>query len=135
MEIDKRTEFCPCGRLEVYTLCCAQKHQRLSNAITAEDLMRSRYTAFTLGMGDFLLKSHHSTTRPTKNIAEIIKWAKSVEWLFLEVLNVKDGGRNDLVGYIEFKAHFTENKKKSFIHEKSKFIRENGDWVYLGFSE
>lgn len=125
---------CPCGRLKAYKDCCSLLHQNLSNAKTAEDLMRSRYTAFTKANGAYLLSSHHSTTRP-ENSDEIVSWAKSVKWLKLEIIKTTEGGTDDAVGTVEFKAYFKDNGRVIFLHEDSKFIREYGNWLYLGFNE
>lgn len=95
--------------------------------------MRSRFTAFTKANGDYLLLSHHSTTRP-ENSSEIVTWARSVEWISLEILNTTKGVENDSEGTVEFKAHFKEKGKKRFIHEDSKFVREGRNWMYLGFN-
>jgi SEC-C motif-containing protein len=52
----------------------------------------------------------------------------------LEILNATGGKENDSEGTVEFKAHFKEKGKKHFIHEDSKFVRENDNWMYLGFN-
>ncbi len=122
---------CPCGRNKKYEDCCALPHKDLIYASRAEDLMRSRYTAFTKGMGDYLMISHHSSTRPVYEKDAIEKWARSVKWMKLEVLNAELGGENDDTGTVEFKAHFKERGRRRVIHEKSRFVRENGVWTYL----
>jgi len=123
---------CPCGRNKVYEACCGLVHQDMINAITAEDLMRSRYVAFTKGDGDYLMQSHHSSTRPTSEKEEIEKWSKSVKWKGLEVVSSTKGLVSDDEGMVEFNAHFKERGVKRVIHENSKFIREYGCWMYLG---
>tara|TARA_B110000285_G_scaffold219191_1_gene269505 strand:- start:2869 stop:3249 length:381 start_codon:yes stop_codon:yes gene_type:complete len=123
--------LCPCGQPEEYQSCCEIIHTNISNALTSEQLMRSRYTAFTKGMGDYLLLSHHSTTRPTEKMSEIIQWANSVSWERLEILNTTKGQDK---GMVEFKAHFKQGGKADFILENSQFVKENGHWVYLGFA-
>lgn len=128
------TDFCPCGKLMAYESCCKIIHFDISQALTAEELMRSRYTAFTKGMGDYLLLSHHSSTRPLDRINEIVEWANSVIWQSLEVLNTTKGQAEDTVGTVRFKANFTLNGKADFILENSKFVKENGCWMYLGFA-
>jgi SEC-C motif-containing protein len=126
---------CACGRSLNYELCCGKVHKNHLKAISAEDLMRSRYVAFTKAMGDYLMLSHHLTTRPISEKNEIVNWAKSVEWNRLEVIQVKDGQASDNAGMVEFKAYFytktLAGKKLDFIHEKSSFIKENGRWFYL----
>lgn len=121
---------CPCGRDKLYADCCARPHQNLVFAETAEDLMRSRYTAFVKGMGDYLMKSHHSRTKVNINKQELIDWARSVEWLGLEIIRTSKGGKDDREGLVEFKAHFKEGRKRRVLHQHAKFSREFGCWVY-----
>lgn len=125
---------CACGRASEYVECCGKAHQNIINATTAEDLMRSRYCAFTKANGDYLLLSHHSSTRPS-NANELVSWAKSVKWIKLEIIYTTGGSESDLEGTVEFKAHFKEKGRKKFIHEDSKFVREFGHWSYLGFNQ
>ena len=122
---------CPCGRSMAYEACCGLVHANIHNAITAEDLMRSRYSAFTQANGDYLMQSHHTTTRPINEKEAIVAWAKSVRWGKLEVLNTALGQEADLEGVVEFKAHFIEDGQADVIHETSFFTKENGHWVYV----
>lgn len=126
---------CPCGRKELYSKCCGAVHKGQTLAGTAEDLMRSRYSAFTLANGDYLMQSHHSETRPVSEKKEIEKWAKSVSWLKLEVLATENGKQNDTIGSVEFKAYFMEKGSVNMIHENSFFKKENEKWVYWGAKE
>lgn len=123
---------CPCGSSSSYESCCKTIHNDITRAKTAEQLMRSRYTAFTLAMGDYLLESHHKTTRPNKEMKTIVSWAKSVKWQKLEIINGIQGQENDIFGTVEFKAHYLSGNKPDFILENSKFVKEYGVWYYLG---
>lgn len=123
---------CPCGRKKLYAQCCEMIHKDIFNAKTAEDLMRSRYTAFTLGDVDYLMASQHSSTKEEAQKEEIQNWAKSVQWMKLDVLNRTKGLENDTVGTVAFKAFFKEGGRLDEIHENSTFCKENGHWVYLG---
>jgi SEC-C motif domain protein len=129
---NKTIKSCPCGLANSYEECCALAHQSLYNSKTAEQLMRSRYTAFTMADGNYLMKSHHSSTRPLSEKKSIVKWAKSVEWLGLEIINKSNGLEDDTEGTVEFKAHYKDKHGEQFIHENSKFVKEKGVWVYLG---
>lgn len=122
---------CPCGSAHPFATCCEPIINGKMNAPTAEVLMRSRYTAFTLANVDYLLLSHHSSTRPNKERKSIAKWAKSVKWMGLTVLHTEDGDSSNEVGTVEFKALYIENGELSQIHEKSLFQRENEKWVYV----
>ncbi|SMC37612.1 YchJ family protein [Cellulophaga tyrosinoxydans] len=126
---------CRCGSTKKYTDCCKIAHANLSAVTTAEQLMRSRYSAFTMANGEYLMKSHHSSTRPIKEKKAIENWAKSVSWIRLEVLETSQGHPTDDKGTVTFNAYYFENGKVEVIHEKSAFIREDGNWVYLGLAE
>jgi SEC-C motif-containing protein len=126
---------CPCGSNKSYTACCERAHNDLSAVATAEQLMRSRYSAFVLANGSYLMDSHHSSTRPVKERKSIEAWAKSVSWIRLEVLDREKGGVNDQKGTVTFNAYFFENGKVDVIHEKSEFVKENGLWMYLGLAK
>ena len=125
-------ENCPCGSGKEYFECCELIHNDMSKATVAEELMRSRYTAFTLGNGDYLMESHHSSTRPISDKIAIVDWANSVRWLRLEIINSTNGMKTDNEGTVEFKAFYSEGYKEKVIHENSKFVKENGNWLYLG---
>lgn len=125
---------CYCGNAKDYTNCCERVHKNINEALTAEQLMRSRYSAFVLANGDYLMQSHHSTTRPIKEKKAIADWATSVQWIKLEVLETSKGKKNDLEGTVTFNAYFYESGKVQVIHEKSTFLKENNTWKYLNFS-
>lgn len=117
---------CPCNPEKKYSECCQKAHQNINSVTTAEKLMRSRYSAFVLANTKYLQKSHHSTTRLTKQEnRDLEKWTKSVNWIKLEILNTTENT-------VEFKAFFKENGMTNYIHENSKFCIENEHWVYLG---
>ncbi|MFD1294181.1 YchJ family protein [Lutibacter holmesii] len=117
---------CPCNPQKKYSACCQKAHQNIATVSTAEQLMRSRYSAFVLANVTYLQKSHHSSTRPNKQEKrDIEKWTKSVQWLQLDVLNSSEHT-------VEFKAYFQENGLVQVIHENSKFCKEHNHWVYVG---
>jgi len=125
---------CPCGASKTYDDCCAIAHSDISLVKTAEQLMRSRYTAFTMGNGEYLMKSHHSITRPINEQKSIENWAKSVNWIRLEILETTKGKQSDEKGTVTFNAFYFENGKVEVIHEKSAFVKENDFWMYLGLA-
>ena len=115
---------CPCNPTKLYIDCCKKAHQNINSVTTAEILMRSRYSAFVLANIEYLQKSHHSKTRPTKREKnEILLWTRSVEWLRLEIINATENT-------VEFKAYYLENGKLEVIYEHSNFCIENTHWVY-----
>lgn len=126
---------CYCGNTKSYKDCCEVYHKNGGKTETAEQLMRSRYSAFVLANGDYLMLTHHSASRPIHEKKAIVKWAKSVEWIKLEILQTSKGNENDTDGTVTFNAYFYELGKVNVIHEKSAFIKENNQWTYLGLSQ
>lgn len=125
------SNLCPCYSGLAYTDCCEPILSGRKDASTAQQLMRSRYTAFTQANVDYLLRSHAVKTRPVKDRKNIERWAKSVIWMGLSILQTEAGEATDETGYVEFKATFLENGQPGQIHERSLFNRENGKWVYV----
>jgi SEC-C motif-containing protein len=91
-------------------------------ADTAEELMRSRYTAYALGDVDHLFRSWHPASRP-----DDLDQLAQLDWRGLEILEVVDGGTSDDHGIVEFRATHAGGT----MHERSRFMRRAGRWVYL----
>lgn len=125
------TEYCPCGNNKTYKECCELYISGKSQPLTAEELMRSRYTAFTKGKVDYLLKTHESSTRPTKERNKMLKWMNSVEWLGLVIVNTVKGQAEDGSGKVEFRAVFIEDGFTQAMHEESIFVKNKGNWLYV----
>lgn len=127
------TKKCPCGRNETYTNCCKKAHDNINSVKTAEDLMRSRYSAFVLANIDYLTLSWSLKTCDTSAKAkkELKNWTKSVTWVKLDVLSVTKGTEQDTTGNVHFKAFFYENGNLECIEENSFFEKQNKHWVYV----
>ena len=123
---------CACGTTLSYQNCCGIIHKNIKKALTAESLMRSRYTAFTLANGDYLMESHATKTRNLSEKKELVDWAKSVNWVKLEIINTTKGLATDTEGTVAFKAFYFEKGQLQIIQENSFFQKEKGAWVYVG---
>jgi SEC-C motif-containing protein len=106
--------------------CCGRLHDGTATAATAEQLMRSRYSAFAVGDGGYLLETWHSTTRPRS-----LDIDPDVRWTGLEVLATTGGTLLSADGTVEFRAHYRVEGRPGSQHEKSRFVREDGRWRYL----
>jgi SEC-C motif domain protein len=115
---------CPCGSGQSYAECCGRAHDGRPPA-TAEELMRSRYSAFALGKTDYLLRSWHPSTRPRRVDTDL-------RWIGLDVLDATGGGLFDAEGEVEFRARYRDGKRTGVLHERSRFVRHDGVWVYRG---
>jgi SEC-C motif-containing protein len=118
------TTLCPCGSHVAYDACCGQWH-RGTAAPTAEALMRSRYTAFVLQLERYLLDTWHPTTRPPT-----IEFVPNQKWLGLDVRDRKTTGENS--AEVEFIARYRiGGGSAARLHERSRFVREDGRWFYV----
>jgi SEC-C motif-containing protein len=117
---------CPCGSGLPLHECCGRLHDSSAVAATAEQLMRSRYSAFVLGEAGYLLETWHPTTRP-----RTLALDPAVRWTGLDVLATTGGGPLESAGTVEFRAHYVAAGSAGAQHEHSRFIRDDGRWHYL----
>jgi len=123
---------CFCGKPVAYDFCCGALHSGKRKAQTAEELMRSRYSAFVKADVDYILRTYALETRPNSERAEIKKWAASVKWLGLQVVSTQKGQSGDTEGRVKFKALYSEAGKIYEMIEDSFFRFEKGEWLYVG---
>ena len=88
--------------------------------------MRSRYTAFTLRDAGYLLATWHSRTRPAR-----MSFDEHRRWSGLEIVATSGGSPLAKEGTVEFRARYRDQAGTGVQHENSRFVRENGRWVYL----
>jgi SEC-C motif-containing protein len=125
--MNNQSILCPCGDAnKEYTDCCARYLNGREDAATAEVLMRSRYTAYTLENEDYLLATWHPSTRP-----DSLKLADGPhkKWLGLRVSRHEQTGENHSV--VEFVARYKVGGRAHRLHEISRFVRESGRWFYV----
>jgi SEC-C motif domain protein len=120
------TRRCPCGSGLTLDECCGRLHDGTATAATAEQLMRSRYSAFVLGGTGYLLETWHPTTRP-----RTLALDDTVRWTGLDVVATTGGGPLETAGTVEFRAHYVAGGSAGVQHEHSRFVRDDGRWRYL----
>jgi SEC-C motif-containing protein len=105
---------CPCGSAS-YDGCCGPLHRGERQAESAEQLMRSRYSAHALGDTDYVWRTWHPRTRPDRVDPDPLTL-----WTGLEILEASEE-------IVEFRAHH----ERGVLHERSRFERRGGRWFYL----
>src|SRR5919202_2457523 len=103
---------CPCETGLPYAECCGRLHDGTATAATAEQLMRSRYSAFAVGDPAYLLATWHADTRP-----RTLELDDAVRWSGLDVLATTGGGLFDAEGTVEFCAHRVAEGRSGAQHE------------------
>jgi SEC-C motif domain protein len=120
---------CPCGSGKSADDCCVRYHNG-TPAPTALALMKSRYSAFALGNGEYLAATLSTAQRADFNIGEFNESHGDSRWLGLEVRQVVDGAENDETGTVEFVARYNTGGDAIAHHERAEFAREDGRWVF-----
>lgn len=88
--------------------------------------MRSRYSAFVVRDAPYLLRTWYSGTRP-----RTLPLNDEFVWTGLEILSTTGGSAFHTEGTVEFRAHYLADNQPGHQHENSRFVREDGAWVYV----
>lgn len=117
---------CPCGSGLDDAVCCAPLLADDRPAPTAEQLMRSRFTAFAVGDAAYLRRTWHASTRPAE-----LSLDETIEWYRLDVVATSGGSSLDTRGTVEFRAFWRSAQGRGVQQETSRFVREHGRWWYV----
>lgn len=88
--------------------------------------MRSRYSAFAKHLPGYLIETWADETRP-----DDVDPADGTVWRRLQVVDTVDGGAEDETGIVEFRASYRDPDGAGLLHERSRFARRGGRWVYV----
>ncbi len=124
------TAACPCGATDTrgkpaaLAACCGRYLDAGNAAPDARALMRSRYSAFVLGRLDYLRATWHPDTCPADPAP-----VAGTKWLGLEVRDhqVLDATHAE----VEFVARYRVAGRAVRLHERSRFVNEQGRWLYM----
>lgn len=120
---------CPCGLPRAYAQCCGRYHAGALHlgAPTPEALMRSRYSAYSLGLREYVLATWHPSTRPEK----MERYDSGVKWLGLTVKRAWTVACDE--GFVEFVARSRApgGGPADRLEELSRFVRTDGRWQYV----
>lgn len=118
---------CPCISNKTYKACCKPLHDGLLSAKSAEQLMRSRYSAFVANNVSYLIDTLHPNKREIDDEIVLKETIAKTLWLGLRIVQHKPNGHTATV---EFVAFYQDGSEIGQLHEKSNFIYENGRWFY-----
>lgn len=122
---------CPCGSESAFAECCEPILKALRPAPTALALMRSRYTAYTLGDIEYLTRSLHPDSRHDHDPDAARRWASNSKWLGLEILNQEAGQPDDREGRVDFIAKYRDQRGLHRHHEIARFVKLDDCWYFL----
>lgn len=117
---------CPCVSGQSYHACCQPLHEGIVQANSAEQLMCSRYSAFSLGKIEYLVQTLHPDFSKSDDRESLKLTIEQTNWLGLKIIEHKAQARTATV---EFVAYFAENPIGQ-MHELSRFVKQDGKWFY-----
>lgn len=122
-------KLCPCGSVQNYEQCCGLYLDAHQAPETPEQLMRSRYTAFSLSNIHYIGQTMKGKALEGFDEQQVKQSITHCIWIGLEVVQAYQESPDK--GFVEFKARFLERNQVKTIHELSEFHRMNNRWFYV----
>ena len=118
---------CFCGNKLTFEQCCQPIIDGKKDARNAEELMRSRFTAYEVKNYEYILHTYTSAKRTKLTASELSDSAQDTQWLSLKVIAHHTKKHT---AQVEFKAYYKVYNTYYVMHELSGFIFESGKWLY-----
>jgi len=115
---------CYCCSSLPYEKCCEPYLTGKSLPSSAEQLMRSRFSAYATANFDYILKTYSKDKQQSLSTDALKSSADGATWFALQI------NATPSEDTVEFTAYYFENKAMYQLHESSRFIKEDGAWRY-----
>ncbi len=122
---------CPCGLKNDFQECCGRFINNIDIPQTAEQLMRSRYSAYSMANVDYIEQTMRGRALEGFDKVNAKQWALTVDWQNLNVIQSHPDKNNTNIAYVEFIASYLHNQQLEKIHELSCFEKINDRWYYV----
>lgn len=121
----KGSQLCPCGSGKGFDACCGRFIVRGDLPQNAEQLMRSRYSAFALGDLNWI-----RLTWAREKCPEDVSFEPTVKWIGLDVKAFHEVDASHAT--VEFVARGRNGASGAFrMHAVSRFEKRDGRWFYV----
>ncbi|MBK4783226.1 MAG: YchJ family protein [Pantoea sp. Pent] len=124
------SEKCPCYSGEQYSLCCQPFLNGQQTPQRAEQLMRSRYSAYVMQNAAWLVETWHPSQRVAGLETLLSESFATTEWLGLNVTRGNHGSHEN-EAFVTFFARYLEKDRTCSLYECSRFLREDQRWYYV----
>jgi SEC-C motif-containing protein len=116
--------LCPCGSTLLFNRCCQLLITHKQQPISAEQLMRSRFSAYAIKDGQYIFDTYGTTPQLNQSVHEIQSWADECVWLALKIHDAK-------TNMVEFSAFYVIDNTLCELRERSNFALEKKRWRYI----
>ena len=117
---------CPCGSGRNFDACCGPLLSGQRLPASAEELMRSRFTAHVARDYGYLHRTYKQTA---KTPFKVESDPSPPAWTRL-VIHAHEPGDKPDTAYVDFSAYYADEHGESALQEKSEFHRVDGQWLY-----
>lgn len=121
---------CPCQSGQPYQTCCQAYHQENALPDTAEQLMRSRYSAYVLHDIDYIIATTVPAQQHLLKREDLQHWSETAEWLGLTV-QAHYPNISKTHAQVAFEARFAEAGETHRHQELSAFVRIDHRWYFI----
>jgi SEC-C motif-containing protein len=134
---------CPCGSNLIFQKCCFLIISEEVKAISSEQLMRSRYSAYATKSANYIYNTYAESSKALQSIRDISMWAKETKWLKLIIHSASEyslnkdndstNSSNEDNNYptVCFSAYYRHQGTYYLMKETSRFMLEDSQWRYL----
>lgn len=118
-------ELCYCGSQKLFAKCCEPFLLGTTLPTTAEELMRSRYSAYVTKNVPYILETTSPKFRKYYNPKSILEWASNSTWISLEILSSSEKRVKFVATYLDDKGQLTRHT------EDSRFEKLGERWYFM----
>lgn len=120
--------MCHCGNSQTFETCCSPIINGEIKAKNAEQLMRSRYSAYCEKNSEYIHNTYANSKRAANSVREIAAFAELADFIGLTVYRFEE---SDNTAIVHFKADYLCDGYYCQLEETSNFTLEDGYWRYL----
>lgn len=121
---------CPCRSGKIFQECCEPYIKGTQIAPTPDAVMRSRYTAYTIGDMGYIEQTMKGPAAENFDRVSTLQFATESEWQGLDI--IRSYQPFPTTAYVEFVAHYNDSKgRHQHMNELSEFQLQDGQWYYV----
>lgn len=122
---------CFCGQSMAYQDCCLPLHLGLAHAQSAEQLMRSRYSAYVCAKIDYIVQTTLPTQQARLDRLAMLNWSKNSDWHSLTVHEHQIAAHSAAHAWVRFTAEYRAEGQNHRHEERSAFVRLADHWYFI----